>query len=129
MKALRRSLRGEHGYVLRERRVERLGGTVERRTARSVDRAHLPDGVDARVRAARYGEAFPGGKGRVQSVAHGLLDGALVRLAGPAAKPRPVVLERESEQHRAEDSAASKRPHWSCYAAGVAVGSWSTSSR
>ncbi len=99
METGRRLCRTEHGNVVGQRRVQRLGSTLGRWATLDLHRDDLPDGMDAGVRAPRHRQRIPAGVDGVERVAHDPFDRGLPRLARPAAVPGAVVLEREAKDH------------------------------
>ena len=96
-----------------QRRVERLGEPRHRWAALGVEARDLPGRMDARIRPAGDGEAAPGRQHGVERLAHTPLDRPLARLPRPAAKPGPVVLQRQPQRRHAMllTQVASARPH------------------
>ena len=113
MEPVRRLLDCRHGDVLRQRRGERFGRVFERRSALHVDARNLPRRMHAGVRAARDRKVVPAREDRVESVSYDPLYRAETRLPRPAAKPRPVVLQRQLQTHgrslRVESPAVGRR--------------------
>ena len=97
----RRLLRLEDGDVVGQRGVERLGEPRHRWAALGVEARDLPGRMNARVGPAGDGEAAPGRQDGVERLAQRALDRPLARLPRPAAKPGPVVLERQPEGRHA----------------------------
>ena len=94
-----RLLGGDDRDVLRERRVQRLGGALRRRAAADLDRRDVRERVDARVGAAGDGETVDRVVQLRERGAELALDGALARLARPAAEAGAVVRERQLHEH------------------------------
>ena len=99
VEAVRRLGGVEHGDVVRERGVERLGQPRERRAALSGEAHDLAGRMDAGVGAPGDREPVPARvrRRRAPRAAHAF-DRPPARLARPAAKPGAVVLEREPQR-------------------------------
>ena len=81
--------------LLREKRVQRLGGAIWRRSALGFDARYLTEGVDAGVGSAGDRELLVRAVHLLQRAPELALDSPQARLRGPAAEPRPVVFEGE----------------------------------
>ena len=101
MEPVRRRLRRNDRDIVRQRRVERLGDALERRTALHVDGADLSSRVHACICPARDDELVPTREHRVERVANGAFHGPQARLPRPAVEAGPVVLEGQLEKHGA----------------------------
>src|SRR6478609_6420493 len=85
--------------VVGEQAVERECGTIRRRPgAVHRHRRDVGQRMDTCVRTPGYDEIREGGPERTERAAQRPLDRPLAGLAGPAAKPGAVVLERELER-------------------------------
>jgi len=99
MEVRRRRLGGEHGDLVGQARVQRLGRALRRRAARHVHGRDLPQRVHACVGAARDGEAVERRERRRQRLAQRSLDRRQARLRRPPVERRAVVLDREPQPH------------------------------
>ena len=97
----RRLLGFEHGYVVRELGVERLGNPLGRRAAVGGEARNLSRGMNSRIGATGDSETVPAPEHGIERVPERSLDRALAGLPRPASEARTVVLERELEDHGA----------------------------
>ena len=89
----------EDGDVVRELRVERLGDPLGGRAAVGGEARNLSGGMNSRIGATGDSETVPAPEHGIERVPERSLDRALAGLPRPASEARPVVLERELQDH------------------------------
>ena len=87
-------LGGDDGDVVRQRRVDRLGRALGRRSAFDVDADHVSDRVHARVGATGDGKCVDVAKDGAERRLQDAFDSPQPRLRRPAVELGAVVLER-----------------------------------